>query len=435
MTRRAKKHLALVRDKRSESMAADLLSHALSSASITELLVRDLGPDDFSEADRPIFEALKETFTQMRKVDLDALAERTGWDAMSRLMQGPSIIPYDGVFGALREIRQGKAVREAQQLIGSGDYGRAGDLLARIGSEQGEREVVPGRVTDSVVKEFLTLQEANRHRGFLGPKTGLAPLDRITLGLAPGSVWAISGATSTGKSTLLLQVSVEATLDGAIVAVFSLEMPAPWVLARLAGAYMRKSPKRVFMGELDDTERDLVKGTLEFFQESRLHVLREATEVSEICRVARKIRAAHSRLDIVVVDFIQNVWVRDAVTQMERMATAAVEFQRLAGELNTCVLIASQLSNEAVREKGSGILSLRYASELVHAADVGIELVARTDGTVDLLVRKNRIGQLGKIPLSWTGEWSRFEVVADDARLHSGRGRTGKDHAAGDGRD
>jgi replicative DNA helicase len=147
------------------------------------------------------------------------------------------------------------------------------------------------------------------------------------------------------------------------------------------------------------------------------------------------IKAAHGRLDLVVVDFIQNVHVRGAGTILDRMATASVEFQRLAGELNACLLIASQLSNEAVRERGAGIVSFRYAAELAHASDLVAELVPKTDGTVDLLVRKQRSGRVGQIPLRWTGEWSRFEVVAGEARLHSGRGRTGKDHAAGDGRD
>jgi replicative DNA helicase len=228
--------------------------------------------------------------------------------------------------------------------------------------------------------------------------------------MSPGSVWAIAGGTSSGKSTLLSQILVEGLLQRAVVAVFSLEMPIAWQLARLTGAYLRKSPTRVFMGDLDESEQLQCQGTLELFGETPLYIFREIAELSEICAAARRIRAEHGRLDLVAVDFIQNVAVRGAGAQMERMAAASTELQRLSGEINCCMLIASQLSNEAVREKGGGILTFRYASELGHAADVAMELVSKTNGTVDLLVRKNRSGRLGKIPLRWGNEYSRFEV-------------------------
>jgi replicative DNA helicase len=215
---------------------------------------------------------------------------------------------------------------------------------------------------------------------------------------------------------------MDALLQGASVAIFSLEMPVQWVISRLAGSYLGKNPARIFMGELNENEQILLRGTLGIFRESSLYVFREATELFEICAAARKIKAALGRLDLVVVDFIQNVRVRDAGSQMDRMATAAVEFQRLAGDLNACLLIASQLSNEAVRDKGGGILSFRYASELGHASDVALELVPKTDGTVDLLIRKNRSGRLGSVRLRWADEWSRFEVVKPDGPFGKDRG-------------
>jgi replicative DNA helicase len=407
---RPKKHLTVVRDRRHEGICADLLLLALSWPSIAMLVIRDLAPGDFREADRPIFEALKETFERSGEINSASIADRTGWGPLSALLDRPPHVTIDGAHNALREIRKAKAEGEIMAFVRSGDYPAAGSMLSRLGAFDGAAETIPGRITDSAIEGFLALSEENRKRGFLGPKTGIQPLDKITLGMAPGSVWAVSGATSAGKTTLLSQVIMEVILQGASVAIFSLEMPVPWVLARLAGTYLRKNPTRIFMGELEENERTLLRGTLGIFRESSLFVFRDATELSEITGAARKIKAAHGRLDLVVVDFIQNVRVRDAGAQMDRMATAAIEFQRLAGETNACLLIASQLSNEAVREKGGGILSFRYAAELAHASDVAIELVPKTDGAVDLLVRKNRSGRLGSVRLRWADGWSRFEV-------------------------
>lgn len=413
MKGRRKRRLEVVRDTRREGLCGDLLSHALDSAAVAELVVRDLAPEDFGEEDRAIFERLRETFAPRGKVDLVGIAEATSWDALVAVQGRERSIPLDGAFSALAEVRRRKAEREAQAFLRAGDHREAAAVLSRIGAAEVGGPDAPGRVTDAAIESFLTLQESNRQRGFLGPKTGLRALDRLTLGMAAASVWAVAGATSAGKSTLLSQAIVYALLEGASVAIFSLEMPVSWTLARLIGAYVQKNPTKIFMGNLSDTERSLVRGTLEIFRESRLHIFRDQVEISDICATARKLKAAHGRLDIVAVDFIQNVGVRDALSQVDRMATAATELGRLAGEIDACVLVASQLSNEAVREKGSGILSFRYAAELAHAADVALELVPKTDGmTVDLLLRKNRSGQLGRIALSWAGEWSRFEEVS-----------------------
>ena len=83
MKRRAGKHLTVVSDKRHEGMCAGLLSLALSWPSIARLVIRDLAPGDFRETDRPIFEALKETFGRGGAIDSAAIAERAGWGAVS----------------------------------------------------------------------------------------------------------------------------------------------------------------------------------------------------------------------------------------------------------------------------------------------------------------------------------------------------------------
>ncbi len=411
MSGRPKRHLAVVPDQRHAAVCRNLLAHALDSAAVAELVIRDLAPEDFFVGERPIFEALRDTFPLAGKVDLTAIAARAGWGPMSELIGRSRSIPADGVFSALREIRRAKVEIEAGRLIREGQYGTAAALLARAGDAAVPSPEVPGRITDAVIERFIADAARNQERGVLGPKTGIFPLDRITLGMSPGSVWAVSGSTSSGKSTLLSQVLVEGLLQRSVVAVFSLEMPIPWVLARLTGAYLQKSSTRIFMGDLDEGEQLQCQGALEIFGETPLYIFREIAELGDICAAARRIRADHGRLDLVAVDFIQNVAVRGAGSQMERMAAAAVELQRLSGELNCCMLIASQLSNEAVREKGGGILSFRYASELGHAADVAIELVSKAGGTADLLVRKNRSGRLGTIPLRWGNEYSRFEVA------------------------
>jgi hypothetical protein len=251
MTRRTRNLLAVVPDKRTAAVCADLLSHALDSAPVAELVIRDLVPEDFTENERPIFEALKGTLPLGNGVDIARIAECTSWTLLSAFQARERHITIDGVYGALREIRRAKTEGEIQQLIRSGEYGVAAAMLSRIGNVDEDGAGAPGRVTGAMIETFLAQSGENQKRGYLGPTTGLRALDKLTLGMAPGSVWGVGGATSSGKSTFLAQIIVEAVLQGAVAAIFSLEMPVPWVIARLLGAYLRKNPTRIFMGDVN----------------------------------------------------------------------------------------------------------------------------------------------------------------------------------------
>ena len=183
---RGKRHLAVVPDRRHAAVCVDLLSYALDSAAIAEPVIRDLSPENFGEKERPIFIALRETFPCRGAVDIAAIAERVGWGSLAAFEARTRCVPVDGVFSALREIRQARVGEEAQQLIRAGDHGAAAALLSRSGAAEGAQEGITGRVTDASIGDFLLQTEANRKRGYLGPTTGLWPLDKLVLGMAPG---------------------------------------------------------------------------------------------------------------------------------------------------------------------------------------------------------------------------------------------------------
>jgi replicative DNA helicase len=413
---------------------ADLLSHALCSGMVARLLLENLSPEDFPEQQhqRVIFEAISESVATTGGIDHTRIAETVGWDTLHPLLARNCRIFLDGVFSAIREIRTRKMRGEALALMRRGDDAGAASILSRLATPGPQAEQIPGRISAAVASRFLEEIERNRKREFLGPKTGIPQLDRITLGLAPSTIEAVGAPTSAGKTQLLCQFANEAILQGASIAYFSLEMPPPWILSRMIGANQRINPTRIFMGNLKDEERTSVGSVLGLYADLPLYIFRNRTEIGEIADTAREIRRREGKLDVAVVDFLQNVGVRGVSSTTERMAIAAVELQALAGELGTCILVASQLSNEAVREQGGGILSFRYASELAHASDVAMELVPRKDGTTDLLVKKNRAGQVGKLSMRWTGDWSRFEVVEEE-KTYRFYGNSGADRAAGPG--
>jgi len=106
--------------------------------------------------------------------------------------------------------------------------------------------------------------------------------------------------------------------------------------------------------------------------------------------------------EFVVVDFIQNVMAveRDEYARLSRIA---LEFQKLAKQTNACILLLSQLSNEAARRdsmeyKGSGsIATVCDLGFFIKRSEVSIGL----DNQAILILRKNRRGTYGEFTFNF----------------------------------
>lgn len=274
-------------------------------------------------------------------------------------------------------------------------------------------------INDDDIQNFIGFIDENSRKMSFGIPTGIGGLDRIVGGMEPATVWAIGAPTSGGKTTLLSQIVANAVAEKFSVCLYAtLEMDKNRILSRIVGATLGISAKRIYEGRLRDDEKTRVAEAMGVCGAAKLDIVRDAYTLADIVMAARAKRIQCSRLDILVVDFIQNVSIPGVDNINERMAEVSRQLQALSAELKCCVLIASQLSNDTVREAGSGILSFRYASELGHAADVALEIIPnRKDGQItstSILIRKNRNGAIGKIVVDLADQYSRFREVSGD---------------------
>jgi replicative DNA helicase len=396
-----------------------ILSVALVSRTAALDLCSFLRDEDFSPDQRPIFQAIRDAVSRSEIVDPSGI--------VATLEKGGVVDPYQYLYRYLDDhdpqtsslladaqgrrvvmehIRDRRVRKDIAGLVAERRYEEIPKYVSSLNLS--EEKHAEGLITDGKIGEFLTLIREHRGKKTLGYSTGLHALDEITGGMVRGQVWAIGAPTSSGKTTLLCQFVAEAMRAGAVCLFFSLEMSLPLMYARLAGAFLGINPTAIYRGRISEEQEVQVLGALEVFRDFGLRIYREISDAEEIVRRSREAKIGKGRVDIVAVDFLQNVTVRDARNTLERMGEAARILQGLSGDLNCCTLIASQLSNEGVRDKGAGIFSYRYASELAHAADTGIELVPTTAGPVDLHVRKNRHGATGKIQVKFNEVYSAF---------------------------
>lgn len=283
------------------------------------------------------------------------------------------------------------AVAEAQALL---------DELARDGEEIGLR---PPDLLDAV-RERARARAAGAFASW-----GIARLDRLTKGLAPGNLILLAALTSTGKSSLAIQCAAH-NADARHVAYVTYEMTAAdtgqHTMAFTSGH------------SLDEVEAFLdaegLKGARTMHNALDLTVY---THHPDAARLLHEVRSAHVRapLGLVVVDYVQQippVEGRRYGTREEQVAEASRLLKALAIRCDVPVLACAQLNRGAVgRQPGLG--DLRESGKLEADADQVLFLhrPAPDAHVVDAILAKNRMGPTGETRLAWHARQAMFDDI------------------------
>jgi len=227
--------------------------------------------------------------------------------------------------------------------------------------------------------------------------TGFYGLDQFLDGGFMRKELVILGAgTGIGKSYIASQMMYNIAKKGFKTAYFSLELANETIVARLLGAISNIKPTRIMAGLLTKEEFDektKAKANLQLYEEY-MNFYDDVYELSEIIKLIKE-----NKYEAVCIDFIQNVFSAGADENL-RLAKAALELQRTAKEVNCCILLLSQLSNQIAREGfRAPVIEYRGSGAIAHVADLGF-IVERTDpegstNEIKLNLKKNRRGVSG----------------------------------------
>jgi replicative DNA helicase len=199
----------------------------------------------------------------------------------------------------------------------------------------------------------------------------------------------LGGFTGAGKSFIAGQMLYNATKNCFNTAYFSLEISNEMIVSRLLGQESDIKPTRIMTGKISEEER---KKQIE--AQARLSIYNEKMTfyddqyyLGEILKTIND-----NNFDYVVIDFIQNVM--DKGDEYEKLSKVSLEFQKIAKEKNCCIVVLSQLSNNAYK---TDALEYKGSGSIATVCDLGI-FVVRKEETLDqmtLKVRKNRRGRSG----------------------------------------
>ncbi|MBK7982129.1 MAG: replicative DNA helicase [Candidatus Competibacteraceae bacterium] len=256
-----------------------------------------------------------------------------------------------------------------------------------------------------------------------GMPTGIPDLDALLHGLQPGKLYVVSGRPGMGKSVLGLQfAAVSAAREGKSAAFFTAEMPSSEQVERLISSVGRIDLDALQTGALEAD--DWPRMTAAFATLSSARLWFDETPTPRLADIVSKARRLHRRegpLGLVVVDHAGLVE-GAGETREQRQADVGRSLKALAKELS-CPVVALLQLNRRIEERADKRPLLsdgRDSGEWEQSADVFAGLYraevydpeSLDKGCAELLIRKNRGGKLGVVPLAFLGQYQRFEPLA-----------------------
>jgi len=295
-------------------------------------------------------------------------------------------------------------------------------------------------VTDGNAKEdYVSFSEAleetineidansNRPDGVYGVPTDFIEFDELTGGLHGGQMIVIAARPGVGKSTLALDIARSASIHHQMTTVFfSLEMSRTELAMRILSAEGKISMGRLKKGDLD-TEGWTNLATLQGRIDSAPLFIDDSPNMT-LMEIRAKCRRLKQRNDLklVVLDYLQ---LMSSGKKVESRQQEVSEFSRslklLAKELDVPVIALSQLNrgSEQRTDKRPMVSDLRESGSIEQDADMVI-LLHREDmynpdservGEADMIIAKHRGGPNRTIPLAFSGKYSRFNNMANEA--------------------
>lgn len=378
-----------------------------------------------------VFGAMLALQSAGRKIDhltvADALRDRGQLDQVGGQTAVEELVAWVPASGHAREY--GRIVRNlalARSLM-TATYEIQADVAERPGAgdellEHAERHIFALRagqelanvttLAAAAAEEVDRLDEASRAgRTVPGLTSSLPGLDKMLGGFAGGRLYVLAARPSMGKSLLAGQISLHvAGKERARVLFASLEMSAGELAQRHFVATTGVSPDKLRLGRLNADDWPPVLQSAAEAEHLPVHIVDDGGVTASSLRArARQIAVRHGKLGLIVVDHLTLMAGTDKrMGAYDRVSENSRALKILARELDVPVIVVAQLNRgvEARPDKRPLLSDLRESGRVEEDADVVLMLYrdeyytgndSERPGETDLLIRKNRHGQLGTV--------------------------------------
>ena len=315
-----------------------------------------------------------------------------------------------------------------------GTLRQAEDVLFSVRSGYGNRDFMPLKeIYDEYLEERAAIVEPENQN--TGPiMTGFNDLDELLGGLQRSDMIILGARPSLGKSTLAMNVSLNAAMNGAKVGVYSLEMSRDQLALRLLAADAEIDAHRLRLGLYTEAEEQRIIDSIGRLSELPVYIDDTPFQTMvEMRSKARRLSLREKGLDLLVVDYLQLIQGKGrGDNRVQEIGEISRSLKGMARDLGVALLTCSQLSRAVEGRTGHRpqLSDLRDSGSIEQDADV-VMFIHRDDkdytleeweqqnpgkpypkNIAEIIVAKHRNGPTGNLNLVFRDNLVRFDSLA-----------------------
>lgn len=396
----------------------------------------ELSPDDFYLHDhRLIFDAMAELHALRRPVDIVTLAdfmdsrgqleEIGGMPAFGVFADSPATIKsfatHAGIIRNHARARQLRALAPALMGATGDDWeDTANDVVGMLLSQSRTTGKWDCDLRSALRAGVDAIEAAHERGGLVGVNTGFARLNELFGGFQRSDLIVIGARPAMGKTAFLLNLAMNAD---APVGIVSAEMPREQLALRLIARTGRVNATRLRNADLHNDDWQKVATASSQLMGKQAWILdKPAPSLAEVANFARRLTTQHN-IRALYLDYLQRVRPRDrSLPKHEQIGELAMGLKELARELDIPVIALAQVNREVEKRmnRRPSMGDLKHSGEIEQEADC-VMLIYRDEvynegstdkGIAEIIIDKNRHGEIGTVKLGWRGEYMTFSDFA-----------------------
>lgn len=260
-----------------------------------------------------------------------------------------------------------------------------------------------------------------------GLPTGISELDEKTSGWQSGELIILAARPSMGKTALALNFIESAILTQDKPAlVFSMEMPSDSLVMRMLSSMGRIDQGRLRNGKLTEEDWPKLEMAARKLKDKQLFIDDTAgLTPNEIRARVRRIAREHGNPAVIMVDYLQLMHVGGSVDgRTQEISEISRSMKALAKEYDCPVIALSQLNRGVEQRPNKRPMNsdLRESGAIEQDADV-ILFIYRDEyynedspdkGIAELIIGKQRNGEIGTCRAAFVGKFTRFDNLAPE---------------------
>ena len=422
-----------------EAEQSVLGSILIDSRCLTEIVGIVQPADFYQQQNREIYETIYTMFNFSQTIDpvtvLDKMRELGVYHDNSRdyIMQLMEITPT-----AANAVRYANIVREKAMLRGLADAST--DISQMVQEQVG----TPAEILETAEKKIFALRKGERgdslehigvtlHKVFdrlnelsksdsaiPGKSTGMRDLDKKINGLIKSDLLLVAARPAMGKTAFGLNLALNvAKKYDSTVAIFNLEMSREQLAMRLLAIESFVDGQKMATGKLTDEE--WVKLCMASSSLSQTDIRIDDNPTITVAEINAKCRRIEN-LGLVIIDYLQLMngsgYSKGGENRQQIVSDISRSLKIMAKELNVPVICLSQLSRgpESRTDKRPMLSDLRESGAIEQDADEVLFLYrdeyynpdTEDKGIAEVIVSKNRHGEIGPVKLQWIPQYQTF---------------------------